>query len=76
MNMMGGVGRMLSQLFVGSFAEWRKSVGYTGRAQWDPSLYIYVVIALVGMVLWASINPEKTVDDKVEKPAGLDELMA
>jgi ACS family glucarate transporter-like MFS transporter len=76
MNMMGGLGRILSQNFVGTFADWRKSLGYTGRAQWDPSLYIYVVIALLGMVVWASINPEKTVDDTVEKPEGLDELMA
>ena len=38
MNMMGGVGSILSQLFVGSFADWRKSLGYTGRAQWDPAL--------------------------------------
>jgi len=51
MNMMGGVGRMLSQLFVGSFADWRKSLGYSGRAQWDPDLYLYVGIALIGMVL-------------------------
>ena len=63
MNMMGGLGRILSQNFVGSFADWRKSLGYTGRAQWDPSLYLYVVIALLGMVLWALINPEKTVDE-------------
>ncbi len=63
MNMMGGLGRILSQNFVGSFADWRKSLGYTGRAQWDPALYLYVVIALFGMVLWALINPEKTVDD-------------
>ena len=53
MNMMGGFGRILSQLFVGRFADWRKSLGYTGRAQWDPALYVYVVVALVGMVLWA-----------------------
>jgi MFS transporter, ACS family, glucarate transporter len=65
MNMMGGLGRVLSQLFVGSFADWRKSLGYTGRAQWDPSLYLYVVIALFGMVFWALINPEKTVDDQI-----------
>jgi MFS transporter, ACS family, glucarate transporter len=64
MNMMGGLGRILSQYFVGSFADWRKSLGYTGRAQWDPALYLYVVIALLGMVFWAFVNPEKTVDDK------------
>ena len=75
MNMMGGVGRFGSELFVGSFADWRKSLGYTGRAQWDPSLYLYVVIALIGMVLWALINPEKTVDDKPAKTAGFDDLV-
>ncbi len=64
MNMMGGFGRLLSQLAVGRFADWRKGLGYTGRAQWDPGLYAYVGIALIGMVLWALINPEKTVDDQ------------
>jgi MFS transporter, ACS family, glucarate transporter len=71
MNMMGGLGRILSQLFVGSFADWRKSLGYTGRDQWDPSLYLYVGIALVGMVFWALINPEKTVDDQRPTDEGL-----
>ncbi len=74
MNMMGGLGRILSQQFVGRFADWRKSLGYTGRAQWDPSLYLYVVIALCGMVLWALINPEKTVDDKVANGERADDL--
>jgi MFS transporter, ACS family, glucarate transporter len=69
MNMMGGAGRMLSQPFVGFFADWRKSLGYTGRAQWDPCLYVYVVIALLGMILWALTNPEKTVDDEKIKTA-------
>jgi MFS family permease len=65
LNMMGGLGRILSQQFVGRFADWRKSLGYTGRDQWDPSLYLYVGIALAGMICWAFINPEKTVDDDV-----------
>jgi MFS transporter, ACS family, glucarate transporter len=63
MNMVGGIGRLLSQLAIGRFADWRKSLGYTGRAQWDPSLYAYVAIGLLGMILWSQINPEKTVDD-------------
>ena len=49
----GWLRRILSQLFVGRFADWRKSLGYTGRDQWDPALYAYVAIALIGMVLWA-----------------------
>jgi len=72
LNMMGGVGRILSQLFVGSFADWRKSLGYSGRAQWDPALYAYVVVALIGMVLWSQINPERTVDSQRTAPANLD----
>ena len=76
MNMMGGVGRLLSQLSVGRFADYRKSLGYTGRDQWDPALYISVVIALTGMVLWAFINPEKTVDDKpVSSDLPIDDLV-
>jgi ACS family glucarate transporter-like MFS transporter len=64
MNMMGGFGRLLSQLAVGRFADYRESLGYVGRDRWDPGLYAYVAIALIGMVLWALINPEKTVDDQ------------
>jgi ACS family glucarate transporter-like MFS transporter len=71
MNMMGGLGRMLSQLFVGGFADWRGSLGYSGRAQWDPALYLYVPVALAGMGFWFFINPEKTVDNQSAKPAGL-----
>ncbi len=67
MNMIGGIGRFVSQLFVGGFADWRKSLGYSGRAQWDPALYAYVVIAIIGMILWSQINPEKTVEDPEPK---------
>ncbi len=64
MNMIGGIGRLASQQFVGRFADWRQSLGYSGRAQWDPALYVYVGIALLGMGLWALVNPAKTVDDQ------------
>jgi MFS family permease len=70
MNMVGGVGRLFSQIFVGGFADWRKSLGHTGRAQWDPAFYSYVVIALIGMIFWALINPEKTVDDQEPRRSG------
>jgi MFS family permease len=67
MNMVGGVGAILSQILFGYFAEWRKSLGYSGRAQWDPGFTGYVVVALVGMTLWALVNPEHTVED--QKPS-------
>src|SRR6516165_10693297 len=60
MNMMGMFGRILFNLFVGGFADWRKSLGYSGRAQWDPALYAYVAVAVIGAVLWSLVNPEKT----------------
>jgi MFS family permease len=63
MNMVGGIGRLASQYFLGWFSDWRKSLGYSGRAQWDPALYVYVVVALSAMIFWCLINPEKTVDD-------------
>jgi MFS transporter, ACS family, glucarate transporter len=62
MNMIGAVGGIASQVFLGRFADWMKSLGYTGRAQWDPGFYVYVVIALIGMILWSLVNPEKTVE--------------
>ncbi len=76
MNMLGGIGRLVSQQFVGRFADWRQSLGHSGRAQWDPALYVYVVIALIGMALWALINPEKTVDDRPRKPTDPDSTAA
>jgi MFS family permease len=64
MNMVGGIGRLASQYFLGWFSDWRKNLGYSGRAQWDPALYVYVVVALSAMIFWCLINPEKTVDDR------------
>jgi MFS family permease len=62
MNMVGGLGAILSQILFGHFAEWRKSLGYTGRAQWDPGFTAYVFVALVGLTLWSLVDPEKTVE--------------
>ena len=62
MNMLGAVGGISSQVFLGRFADWMKGMGYTGRAQWDPGFYVYVGIALIGMILWSLIDPEKTVE--------------
>jgi MFS transporter, ACS family, glucarate transporter len=70
MNMMGMVGRLIPDLFVGRFADWRKSLGYSGRAQWDPALYIFVVFALIGMIVWSLVDPEKSVDSEEGKAFG------
>jgi hypothetical protein len=54
MNGMGVFGAMASQFFVGAFADWRKSRGFSGRAQWDPMLDAYVGVLLLGAIAWAA----------------------
>jgi MFS family permease len=65
MNMFGSVGRIAANAWIGGFADWRAKLGYTGRAQWDPALYGFVGAALVGAILWALVDPRKTVDDEI-----------
>jgi sugar phosphate permease len=67
MNMIGAVGAASSQVYVGYFADLMKKSGYTGRAQWDPGFYVYVIVALIGMTLWALIDPRKTVETSKEE---------
>jgi MFS family permease len=62
MNMIGATGAICSQLFLGRFADAMKSLGYVGRAQWDPGFFVYVAVALIGMTLWSLIDPRKTVE--------------
>jgi sugar phosphate permease len=52
MNGLGVFGALVSQGFVGIFADWQKARGYTGRAQWDPIFDVYVVALLVNAVAW------------------------
>jgi sugar phosphate permease len=52
MNMIGLVGAMVSQWFVGAFADWRAGLGYTGREQWDPMFNVYVAVLLIGGLTW------------------------
>lgn len=67
MNMIGAIGGIASQLFMGRFADYMKGLGYAGRARWDPGFFIYTFVALTGMVIWLFIDPAKSVDDP---PAG------
>jgi sugar phosphate permease len=53
MNMVGGVGAMSSQYFIGWFTDRSKGLGYEGRAQWDPAFTVYVTMLAVGAVCWA-----------------------
>lgn len=62
MNMIGAVGAISSQLFLGRFADWMKGRGFSGRAQWDPGFYVYVGVAVLGMIIWSLVDPRKTVE--------------
>jgi MFS family permease len=52
LNMMGTLGALSSQWFVGAFADWRKGLGYTGREQWDPMFNVYIIVLLIGSMTW------------------------
>lgn len=62
MNSLGGLGAISSQLFAGRYADWMKSQGYEGRAQWDSIFYVYAGMLVLGAFGWLLINSSKSVD--------------
>jgi MFS transporter, ACS family, glucarate transporter len=52
MNGLGVLGAMASQGFVGVFADWQKSRGFSGREQWDPIFDVYVIVLLANAAAW------------------------
>jgi MFS family permease len=61
MNSMGVPGAVTSQLFFGYFADYRQSLGYQGRALWDPGFYVYSIVLLLGAVGWLFVDSTKSV---------------
>ncbi|MBI3463484.1 MAG: hypothetical protein HY000_10565 [Planctomycetes bacterium] len=59
--MIGLAGGALSQVFLGSFADYRKGLGLVGRAQWDPAFFLYGGVLILGGLLWLFIDPRRTV---------------
>ncbi|MEQ1825076.1 MAG: MFS transporter [Pirellula sp.] len=53
MNMMGTVGALASQWFVGFFADFQKARELSGREQWDPMFTLYVFVLLIGCLSWS-----------------------
>jgi MFS family permease len=60
-NMVGLAGGAVSQIFIGYFADYMQSLGYSGRAQWDPPFYLYGVVLILGAILWLFVDPKRTV---------------
>ena len=61
MNSLGVPGAMSSQIFLGSFADWMKSQGHSGRDQWDPAFAVYSLVLLIGAIGWLFVNPTRQV---------------
>ena len=59
MNMMGTLGALASQWFVGVFADYQKARELEGREQWDPMFHVYVGILLFGACCWAAYPKER-----------------
>jgi len=54
MNGMGVLGAMVSQKFVGWFADYQeRSRGLTGRDAWDPLFDVYVGVLICGGIAWS-----------------------
>jgi len=64
-NMIGLAGGLVSQVSLGIFVDVMKSLGYSGRAQWDPAFYLFGGLLLLGAVCWLFIDAERPliVDD-------------
>lgn len=60
-NMIGLAGGLVSQVFLGRFADYMKDQGYIGRAQWDPAFSLYAAVLIAGGLCWLFINPRRPV---------------
>lgn len=60
-NMIGLGGGAASQVFLGSYADQMKSLGFVGRDQWDSAFYLYGGVLMLGGVLWLFVSPRRSV---------------
>src|SRR5262249_46368347 len=61
MNSLGVPGALGSQLFLGRFVDWLGGLGYSGRPQWDPALYVYAAVLVAGAACWLFIDATRPV---------------
>ena len=65
MNGMGGVGAMSSQFFFGWFGDYQKARGLTGRDQYDPAMWVYAAVLLLGAFAWLFVDSSRVIGEKV-----------
>jgi hypothetical protein len=63
LNGMGVIGAMSSQYFFGWFSDWRKSLGFESRAQWDPAFYVAAALLLACAILWQFVYPCRAIGE-------------
>jgi MFS family permease len=68
LNGVGVVGAIGAQYFWGWFADWRKSLGYAGRDQWDPAFYVSIAFLIAAGILWQFVYPRRTIGES--EPSG------
>ncbi len=68
LNGVGVFGAMGSQLFFGTFVDWRKGLGFAGRAAWDPAFYLSIALLIVGGILWQFIYPRRAIGEATPPP--------
>ena len=60
MNSLGVVGAMSGQFYFGWFADWRRSLGFSGRAQYDAAFFLYGAVLFVGGCCFLFLNPTRS----------------
>ena len=53
---------MASQYFFGALSDWREGQGFTGREQWEPAIYAYAVVLMLGACCWLFVDASKQVE--------------
>ena len=71
MNSMGVIGGAGSQLLCGAMAKANKKLGLSGREQWDPALYYFVIVLFIGSVCWLFINPNRSAVENHRRSGGV-----
>ncbi len=70
MNGMGGIGALSSQFFFGWFGDYQKARGLEGRDQYDPAMWVYAAVLLVGATAWLFVDPSRVIGQSMEKREG------
>jgi hypothetical protein len=58
---------MSSQFFFGWFGDYQKARGLVGRDQYDPAMWVYAGVLLLGAFAWLFVDPTRVIGRKAEE---------